>query len=169
MPPDRAQNQSPNTFLAWRWDQPDAGQARYTLFLEENDPTPDAIVAQNLVRTLFAPAPLALDATYYWQVETLDAQGQLVRGPVWSFRTEGTVACATGWRHGASACRRIPHGLRPANTGGYKCEAREFPLHRVWLDAYEIDKYEVTNGEYRACVVPASAQRPLKYRFKPAR
>jgi formylglycine-generating enzyme required for sulfatase activity/pimeloyl-ACP methyl ester carboxylesterase len=32
------------------------------------------------------------------------------------------------------------------------CESREQPLHTVTLSAYYIDKYEVTNARYKACV-----------------
>lgn len=34
----------------------------------------------------------------------------------------------------------------------HPCFDKEFPLRQVWLDGFAIDKYEVTNGEYLACV-----------------
>ncbi len=43
-------------------------------------------------------------------------------------------------------------GCDPAHNGGFGCIDRELPLHTVYLDAYTIDKYEVTNARYRACV-----------------
>ena len=33
-----------------------------------------------------------------------------------------------------------------------KCKGNEKPYHQVYLDAYYIDKYEVTNREYEECV-----------------
>jgi formylglycine-generating enzyme required for sulfatase activity len=40
-------------------------------------------------------------------------------------------------------------GCSPNDTG---CAVSESPLHTVNLDAYDIDKYEVTNARYKACV-----------------
>lgn len=44
----------------------------------------------------------------------------------------------------------IPSGefLMGSETG----EINEFPVHKVYLDAYWIDKYEVTNATYKRCV-----------------
>jgi formylglycine-generating enzyme required for sulfatase activity len=39
-------------------------------------------------------------------------------------------------------------GCDPDHNGGYSCDSDEQPLHTVYLDAYAIDKYEVTNAEY---------------------
>jgi formylglycine-generating enzyme required for sulfatase activity/plastocyanin len=43
-------------------------------------------------------------------------------------------------------------GCDPAHNGGYSCTSWELPLHTVYLNAFRIDKYEVTNAQYKACV-----------------
>jgi eukaryotic-like serine/threonine-protein kinase len=43
-------------------------------------------------------------------------------------------------------------GCYPDHNGGWACTIDEEPLHPIYLDAYQIDKYEVTNAEYAECV-----------------
>jgi len=43
-------------------------------------------------------------------------------------------------------------GCDPAHNDGFACRSGELPLHTVYLDAYRIDKTEVTNAQYEACV-----------------
>jgi eukaryotic-like serine/threonine-protein kinase len=51
-------------------------------------------------------------------------------------------------------------GCDPAHNGGYPCPADELPLHTVHLDAFYIDKREVTNADYAACVADWICDRP---------
>jgi len=44
-------------------------------------------------------------------------------------------------------------GCDLANNGGYGCPEVELPLHTVYLDAYYIDRTEVTYGQYDECVL----------------
>ena len=53
-------------------------------------------------------------------------------------------------------------GCDPNNTGDYYCLPRGGPLHKVYLDAYEIDKYEVTNASIGNVSTPAECHHPLE-------
>ena len=52
-------------------------------------------------------------------------------------------------------------GCDPAHSGGIACNINQSPLHTIFLDAYYIDKYEVTNGEYADCVSAGGCRSPL--------
>jgi formylglycine-generating enzyme required for sulfatase activity len=45
----------------------------------------------------------------------------------------------------------VPSGAVLIGSDDTACAGDE-PMHEVWLDAYWIDTYEVTNGEYESCV-----------------
>jgi serine/threonine-protein kinase len=52
-------------------------------------------------------------------------------------------------------------GCDPAHNGGWPCDPCELPLHTVYLDAYRIDRTEVTLGQYAQCVTAGSCPPPF--------
>jgi formylglycine-generating enzyme required for sulfatase activity len=163
IPPNGATGQSLNAYLAWRYDDTSVAYTRYTLLLEAEDETPDTVVAENLVQSNFDPLTFELDTTYYWQVVVKGEDGVRRPGPVWMFRTESFYASPPIGAQVEVPAGEFMMGCESNFAGaGYTCPGWEQPPHVVWLDRYAIDKFEVTNVEYRSCVAAGACDRPRR-------
>ena len=54
-------------------------------------------------------------------------------------------------------------GCDPEHNEGELCRSSEVPLHTVYLDAYWIDKFEVTNAKYSQCVMAGGCEPPWRF------
>jgi formylglycine-generating enzyme required for sulfatase activity len=52
-------------------------------------------------------------------------------------------------------------GCDPAHNGDYSCGGDELPLRTIYLDAYRIDKTEITNAQYAQCVAVGACTAPV--------
>ena len=51
-------------------------------------------------------------------------------------------------------------GCDLAHNGGFPCYIEQLPLHTVYLNAYRIDRTEVTNAQYAQCVAAGGCTAP---------
>jgi formylglycine-generating enzyme required for sulfatase activity len=133
--------------LSWVSSDPDGDPLTYTVFLEAGDNPPTAVVTGTLVEQFFRPGVLLTATLYSWQVVARDAHGASTPGPVWRFTTGPGVT-------EPSAMLSIPAGdfwMGCSPLDKY-CQAPEKPLHQVYVCAFDIDQYEVTQSRYQACV-----------------
>uniref|UniRef100_A0A7C1JY34 Formylglycine-generating enzyme family protein n=1 Tax=Caldilinea aerophila TaxID=133453 RepID=A0A7C1JY34_9CHLR len=163
-PPTGAQGQSVNLFLSWQLHPSVAPQSglRYEVYLDAHRSVPETLVASTAI-PFYTPAPLQLNTTYSWQVVVVTANDARLKGPVWNFSTEVDT-----FPPDIEAMVYIPEGeflmgCDSRNPWEISCFPEEVPLHRVYLDAYYIDKYEVTNLEYRRCVEAGVCNPPRRY------
>ena len=135
---------------------------RYTVFLQAGSSTFSVPLVDNLDKTYIDPYTFEPDTTYYWKVIATDTLGARYESAIWSFRTEPIITVPD-----VNQMVRIPGGYfmmgcDASSSRWHPCLGREFPLRQVWIDDFEIDKYEVTNSEYRACAAAGRCRSPLQ-------
>jgi len=145
--------------LSWASSDPDGDPLTFDIYLQKDDPTPDTLISAAQSGTSFTPTALLANSLYYWQVVAKDDHGHAAYGPVWRFIT-GDGTPVTPGEMVTIPAGSFQMGCDPAHNGGYECGADELPLHSVYLDAYSIDKYEVTNAQYAACVTAGNCAEP---------
>jgi formylglycine-generating enzyme required for sulfatase activity len=158
-----ALDQSPNAYLTWQVSNASGAALSYEVYLEANNPTPTLLISPGAIRAQsFDPQTFAVDTDYYWRVVAVSANSERTEGPVWRFRT-----LAMTYPPDVETMLTVPAGeflmgCDQTNPGSIACANKDTPLHPVYLEAYAIDKYEVTNLQYRACVDAGACERPRK-------
>ena len=159
-PETGAENQSVNLDLTWEGSPNQVnGPLIYEVYLAENNPLP----AQPLIRTertYYTPDTLELNTRYYWQVVALDSQNNRYPSPIFTFTTESAAYPPAIGTSVYVPAGEFLMGCDSGNPAEIPCYPEEVPLHRVYLDAYTIDKYEVTNLEYLSCVQSGACNAP---------
>ena len=135
--------------LSWAGGDPDGDDVLYDVYFGTANP-PTVKFSDDQSGTIYSPGTLAVGTTYYWTVTARDEQNTVTSGPVWSFTT-GSGAIVPGEMVSIPA-GTFQMGCHPEHNGGNDCPNDELPLHAVFLDAYNIDRYEVTNAQYAQCV-----------------
>ncbi len=160
-PADKSIRQSLNAYLTWDILDPELENAVYTIYLEANNEHPSVVIADGLSELHFDPATFLEDTQYYWQVVATAPAGKRFESSVWTFRTDYFP-----YPPEVDSMVRVPAGEFQmgcdADNSGYQCFSNQVPLHAVYLDAFEIDKFEVTNKQYRACVEAGICNLPRK-------
>lgn len=162
-PSNQSLRQSLNTYLTWDVLTEDLRDAKFKIYLEANNPTPTTVVADNLTVQSFDPATFEENTLYYWQVVATLTDGTRFDGDIWSFRTDyfpdipeiGTMVTVPAGE--------FMMGCDPQYPGHSRCLVNQVPLHPVYLDSFEVDKFEVTNKEYRACTQAGACNLPRKF------
>ena len=146
-PADGATNQSLSADLSWTGGDPDADSVTYDVYFEADDATPDVLVSDDQTGSTHYPGTLSANTHYYWQIVAKDEHGAATDGPVWDF---STGAGSGSGQMILIAAGEFEMGCDDTNSSEI-CLSDEQPLHTVYLDAYYIEKCEVTNAQYRAC------------------
>lgn len=148
--------QSLNVYLSWALSESSVG-GTYTIYLEADDPNPDVAVVTGLTTLSYDPFTLEPDTQYYWRVEANHSDGRSTEGEIWTFHTEkdtsdspdlDAMVTVPGGPFDMGCDRTNPY----EDTCSYNIFHSDEPVRRVTVDAFEIDKYEVTNQEYKSCM-----------------
>jgi formylglycine-generating enzyme required for sulfatase activity len=135
----------PGMRLSWRGGDPDGDPVTYDVFLSTTlaeVPVVGTVVGDT---SLVPPDSLQLNRRYFWRVKATDPGGASALSPIWGF---------------AMKIERI------VVPGGYfvmgDVEDSPHPGNPIWVDAFSMDKFEVTNQQYADFLTEAARRRLIR-------
>ena len=164
-PADGAVDQSPNVWLSWQFNA-NLGATlpvTFSIYIEPSGTPLTTPAISGNADAFWDPFTFESGAMYHWRVTAEDATGRIFESPIWTFSTEAFID-----NPDLDAMVVIPggyfwQGCDSELPRAHPCFSKEFPLRQVWIDSFEIDKYEVTNREYRACVDAEACASPIQF------
>ncbi len=134
VPANQATDQSIDVNLTWSCSDPDSDLLTYDVYFGTSSTPP--LVSPVQSETTYSLETLADSTTYYWQIVAHDNHDHSTSGPVWSFSTADFAGMVL-----------VPAG--PYDMGADYWWPYGLPIHTVNVPAFYIDKYEVTNAQYK--------------------
>ncbi len=148
-PANGATNISVNPTLSWSCSDPNAGDTlKYDVYFGLVNP-PVTIVSSDQSDTILTRSGLANNTTYYWRITAKDNHGTSITSQVWNFVT---IAGGSSIEWISIPAGNFTMGSIAADTVTWPNTSDEYPQHTVYLDAYQIGKYEVTNAQYKSFI-----------------
>jgi hypothetical protein len=139
-PPNTPSNPSPKNGttdvnvdinLNWNCSDPDDDDLIYDVYFKANDTTPDVLVSDDQIETVYDPGILQPETTYYWQIIAKDEYGASTTGPIWHFTTKKSQNDPPG-----APIINGPKSGKPGNTYSYTFVAIDLDGDDIF---YEID------------------------------
>ncbi len=164
-PMDGATEQSPNVYLTWQVALTDTNSFQYEVYLTADLNAAEALISPpGLSANHLDPTTFEVDTQYYWRVIAFAPDGRRLEGPLWTFRTEALSDPPDVEKMVNVPAGEFKMGCDRQNPGSRGCSYKDTPLHAVYLDSFAVDKYEVTNRQYRECVNAGKCSAPRKFR-----
>jgi len=140
------------TFVHLSWTAPGADYAGFHIYrLELGSANKlDWLEGGLITGTGYDDRGVEAGKSYKYYVYSVDSRGQESVDAVWRPITVPATGPPVPGDMINIPAGSFQMGCDPAYGGG--CSYDELPLHTVYLDAYAIDKYEVTNAQYAECV-----------------
>lgn len=126
-----------------------------SLFESLSDPSDSSIAATAapIIRRDNNEIPNTQEAMVFLQSTSISTATQINR-------VNTTIPTSDGMEMVYISGGEFQMGCDPDHNGGRDCMRYELPIHSVYLDAYMIDKTEVSNAQYAKCVAAGACDTP---------
>jgi formylglycine-generating enzyme required for sulfatase activity len=144
-PPDGSRDLFPGITLSWSAGDPDGDPLQFFVYFSTSLSSLERVGIVEGTMSFVPPESLELNRKYFWRVQAVDPYGASALSPIWGFSM---------------------HIERIVVEEGYffMGDTAQFrhPGNPVWVDAFSMDKYEVTNQQFADFLNEAARQELIR-------